>query len=170
MTIKNQLLKLKENWLLLALVIAVLLIFSGITSNLSSITNDYGYEKQAAMSSSRGMMSFDGIIPPVYQEDFAPEIKERAITKSSSLSTEIERSKFQESSERIKSLIKKNNAILLNENVNEYESGRNSYLTGYYQIKIETSKYDYLLNELKNIGELKSFNENADDITKTANV
>lgn len=168
MAIKDQISKLKENWLIVAVVLIAFIAFSGISDKISpSSIGSYSdsTEKQYA-SNSYERLSMTSSIVPGYSEGFAPETQERAITKSASISTEVERNEFQENSESIKSLIKQNNAILLNENVNEYESGRKSYLTGYYQIKIETSKYDSLVNELKNIGEIKSFSENADDITK----
>jgi hypothetical protein len=115
MTIKNQLLKLKENWLLLSLVIIVLVVFSGITSNFSPITSDYGYEKNAMPSSrSFGEAIVDGIMPPVYQEDFAPEVQKRAITKTASLSTEIKRNTFKEVDSKVKDLVKGFNFIPIN--------------------------------------------------------
>ncbi len=163
MSIKNQIQTVKENWLIAVVILVAFIAFSGMQDKISPLSN--AAEKQYADSSYERLSMASSIVPG-YQQDFAPEAQERAITKSSSISSEVERNNFQESSEKVKSLIKQNNAIILNENVNEYESGRKSYLTGYYQIKIETSKYDSLVNELKSIGELKSFSENADDITK----
>ena len=164
MTIKNQIQTVKENWLIVIVILIAFIAFSGLSNDISPL-NSGSVEKQY-FGNSYEKVSMMSSIAPGYSEDFAPEAQERSITKSSTISSEVERSKFQEGSEKIKSLIKRNNAIILNENVNEYESGRKSYLTGYYQIKVETSKYDSLVNELKDLGELKSFNENTDDITK----
>lgn len=167
MAIKNQLLKLKENWLLLVLVIISLVVFSGITSNFSPITADYGYENKAMLSPGGfGEAIADGIMPPVYQEDFAPEVQKRAITKTASLSTEIKRNTFNEVDSKVKDLVKGFNGLIINENQNKNGEGKNSHLSSSYTIKIETSKYDSLVAQLKEIGEVSFFNENAEDITE----
>ena len=56
-------------------------------------------------------------------------------------------------------------AILLNENSNKYGKTKNSYYSGSYQIKVPTSKYSLALDQLKALGEVQSFSENARDIT-----
>ena len=65
----------------------------------------------------------------------------------------------------MKSIVKSSDSYLLNENVNAYDSGRRSYKAGYYQIKVDSKKYDSIILQLKEVGEVKSFNENAEDIT-----
>ncbi|HLC99015.1 MAG TPA: DUF4349 domain-containing protein, partial [Candidatus Nanoarchaeia archaeon] len=61
--------------------------------------------------------------------------------------------------------ITSSDSYLLNENVNKYDQGRKSYYSGSYQIKIDSSKYDSVVSQIKEIGEIQSFSESADDIT-----
>ena len=168
MAIKDQLLKIKENWLLVGIVLVVLLFMSGgniplITSKIA--TSGLGFEKASVSDASYSRSGY-GIAPPqpVYG-DFAPDVADRKITKSSSLSTEVETGTFNDAVLRLKSIVKSSNSYLLNENVNKYDSGWKSYYSGNYQIKVDTKKYDDVTSQLKGIGEIKSFNENAEDIT-----
>ena len=106
-----------------------------------------------------------GIAPIYYDEGFAPEVQDRKITKTASLSTEVERGTFNSAQSRLKAVITSSDSYLLNENVNKYDQGRKSYYSGSYQIKIDSSKYDSVVSQIKEIGEIQSFSESADDIT-----
>jgi len=106
-----------------------------------------------------------GIAPIYYDEGFAPEVQDRKITKTASLSTEVERGTFSSVQSRLKAIITSSDSYLLNENVNKYDQGRKSYYSGSYQIKIDSSKYDSVVSQIKEIGEIQSFSESADDIT-----
>ena len=57
---------------------------------------------------------------------------------------------------------------MLNENVQKYDygDGRRQYYSGSYSIKVVEGKYDALTSQLKEIGEVTFFSENAEDITK----
>ena len=92
-------------------------------------------------------------------------VEERRITKSSSLSTEVEAGKFMDAESKLKSIVRSTSSYLLNENVNKYDSGWKSYYIGNYQIKVDSRKYNDIIAQLRNIGEVKSFNENAEDVT-----
>ena len=159
MTLKNQFQKLKENWLLLALVVVVLVVFSGLNPT-QTFTNKIAMDESVGLTASRS----SSFVP--YYDNFAPEAAQRFITKTSSLSTEIKRNTFQETDSKVKDLTKGFNAIIINENQNKNGEGKTSYLSSSYTMKVETSKYDSLVSQLKTIGEITSFNENSDDITE----
>jgi hypothetical protein len=161
MTLKNQFMKLKDNWLLIVLILGLFLVpmFSGSNSGV--------YAKSGIMSSDMAMpemaMARGGI---AYDESFAPDVVERKITKTSSISNEIERDQFKAAEMKLKAIVSATDSYLLNENSNRYGEGRSSYYNGYYQIKVETSKYDAVIEQLKDLGEVTSFNENKRDITE----
>ncbi|MBI3035184.1 DUF4349 domain-containing protein [Candidatus Woesearchaeota archaeon] len=168
MAIKEQLNKIKENWMLLAVALIVIVLLNIGNIPLSRQT---GIEKlafsESKMASSDAMYSRGyGIIPPAPSYgDFAPDIQDRKITKSSGISIEAETGSFKDAESRLKSIIRSSGSYLLNENVNKHDSGWESYYSGNYQIKVDTKKYNDVIAQLKNIGEVKSFSENAEDVT-----
>ena len=170
MTLKDQWKTIKENWLI-ALLVIVLLVFSVFGGGLGSSVGGIAAYKSAAgygltMAESAAAPSYGrGIAPIYYDEGFAPEVQDRKITKTASLSTEVERGTFNSAQSRLKAVITSSDSYLLNENVNKYDQGRKSYYSGSYQIKIDSSKYDSVVSQIKEIGEIQSFSESADDIT-----
>ena len=167
MTIKDQLNKVKENWLILAVVVVLFLFMSG--GNLFSIKSLGGgmdsVMKESAMYAPSVDLAYSrGGIYPV-NGDFAPETEERKITKTASMTNEVERGDFWDAESKLEAIIKSSDSYLLNQNVNKYGTNRKSYYQGSYQIKVDTEKYDSIIGQLKNIGEVKSFNENTVDIT-----
>lgn len=160
MTMKDQFKKIKENWLIAVLIVGVLLVsLFGSTGNVMQ-TFAGGYDKVGyaeAMPMMERAISYDG--------DFAPEVEERKITQSASLSSEVERGEFKEAEMKLKAIVKATDSYLLNENVNKYDRGMGSYYSGYYQLKVDTKKYDVIIGQLKEIGEIESFSENARDVT-----
>ncbi|MBU0471421.1 MAG: DUF4349 domain-containing protein [Nanoarchaeota archaeon] len=168
MALKDQFFKLKDNWLVILLVVVVLgasSLFGGGSGGLMKSAN-YALSNYDSMAVSESAY-YDGgrSYMPSPQQDFAPDVEERKITKTASLSTEVERGSFFDSDAKAKAIIKSSDSYLLNQNSNLYGTGLNSYRSGYYSIKVETDKYDSVLIQLKEIGEVKSFNENALDIT-----
>lgn len=164
MSVKDQFNKMKENWLMVVLALVVVLFLSGGNGIVSdSIGNIQSFGK-----------SFDGGVAeigiasyyPGVGGGFAPEIEERKIVKSSSLSTEINRGKFVEAEAELKNIISNSGAYLLNERVNKNGEGWRASLSGYYSLKVETGKYDSVIAQLKEIGEVQSFNENMLDVTE----
>ena len=118
------------------------------------------------MAKSESYNSRGGYYPgPSYGDDFAPEVEERVIVKNSYLNSEVEQGTFYENEQRLKDIIQTSDAFLLNENVNEYETNWNSYFSGSYSIKVPAGKYDAVLSQLREIGELQSFSDNSQDIT-----
>ena len=166
MTIKSQLSKIKENWLLLVIVLVVLVLLnSGNIGSLgvSSLAERTGLGKMAAQDSSYS--GGYGIIPQPPYGDFAPDAVDRKITKSSSISIETETGSFKDAESKLKSVVKSTNSYLLSENVNKYDSGWKTYYSGTYQIKVDSRKYNDIIAQLNGIAEVKSFSENTEDIT-----
>jgi len=163
MGIKDQLIKLKENWLLIAIVLVILFVFMGGSNVLSGISRSLGSTQYyndglAEASYAKGGYYYD-------EGDFAPEVQERQVIKTASMSTEVEKNDYKDAEARLKNIVSATGSYLLTENVNKNGEGWKAYYSGYYQIKVDTSKYDSVVSQLKEIGEVISFNENARDVT-----
>ncbi len=160
MTFKDQWNTIKENWILALIVLIVLFVpvFSGSTGSFSK-----GMIGTSDMMMESAMVAKGGVY---YDDSFAPEIEERKITKSASLSTEVERGEFKQEELALKGLITSVNGILINENSNLYGEGKTAYYYGYYTVKVPTSVYGDFVEQLKLLGEVQSFNENSRDITE----
>ena len=163
MTIQEQLVKIKENWLMLVLILAVIIFLKG--GSIPMLSTGVVSEKLMAADASYSRTGY-GFLPPVpAQEDFAPDVQDRKITKSSSMSIETPTGSFSDAESKLKSVVRSSGSYLLNENVNKYDSGWKSYYSGSYQIKVDSRKYNDVIAQLKGIGEVKSFSENAEDVT-----
>src|SRR3989344_2826193 len=162
MSIKKQFETLKENWLLALIMLIVL--------GAVFLTDNQGINPLARLSAdqqesfAQGGIAAKSYMP--YQQDFAPNVQERIITKTSSLNIETKTGKFKEAESQVKSITSSTDSILLNENINSYDYGKKTYYSGSYEIKVETTKYQSILEQLKKIGEVKSFNENSNDETQ----
>ncbi len=165
MAFKDQLNKLKENWLLVALFL-VLLVVVPLFSGGGVISNSLGY--------SNGY-SFGGAVPEelssyksMVSNDFGDSagVTDRKITKTAWLNSEIELGKFAEAEQKLKDIVTSTDSYLLNENVNIYDSGKKAYHSGSYTLKVDTKKYEDIVSKLKAIGEVTSFSDNAQDITE----
>lgn len=187
MTIRQQMIKLKENWLLVvvALFLVVFVGFGNIFSSFGSYSSGYsggynGYSEEgyaleaavapsgiAASKASRGYAPTiaydDGLI---YDDNFAPEVSDRKVTSTSYLTTEVETGKFRSAEEKFKAILVSSNTLLLNEDVQVSEYGRHAFLRGDYVIKVKSEKADALLVQLKEIGEVVSFSQNKQDVTE----
>jgi hypothetical protein len=164
MGIKDQFNKLKDNWLIIVLAVLVLLVFGGNLGSFSAIKSMTAGQYVDSFAAERSI----GYSPSYYPgvgEDFAPEVEDRLIVKTASLSTEIERGEFQDAQSKVKSITTASSAYVLDENVRKSGQGRKSYFTARYQIKVDVRKYDSVVAQLKDIGEVQSFVENTDDIT-----
>jgi len=166
MGIKEQLIKLKENWLIAVIIVVLFLLFTGIGSLSSSVGRYSSFEKSYASTSSEMAQSdYRGGGVSISSSSFAPEVQNRLITKTASLSTEVEKGDFKDAESKLKSIVSASNSYMLNQNVNAYNNGKRAYSVGSYQIKVDATKYDAVIQQLKDIGEVKSFNENSQDIT-----
>ena len=160
--IKNQLNKLRENWLLLVIALVLVLLVSGVRLPSRIAYSTMGGAPMVEMAYDEGVRaskSFYG------GGDFAPEIEERIITKTASLSTETGRGTFHGQEAVLKGIVTSSDSYLLSENVQKYGEGWRAYYQGNYQIKIDTSKYEAVLAQLKMMGEVQSFGEDMEDIT-----
>lgn len=164
MALKDQWKKIKDNWLLavVILLLAVLLYFSATSSYTTSFAGKAMpmYEEAAEFVGGRGMglVAYDG-------EDFAPDVTERKITKTASLNSEIGRGEFHDAEQKLKAIVSSTDSFLLSENAQKNGRGKDSYFSGYYSLKVDTAKYDAVISQLKELGEVTSFNENMRDVT-----
>lgn len=180
MTLKKQIDTLKNNWLIVAIIVVLLGVFmyapsSNIGEMGKAYTNqyaDYGFAEPEAMAydsyyagSARSGIAYD--LYYSYSSDFAPEVEERMLKKTATVSTEIERGGFDKAASELKGIVTASEAFILYENVNNQGPEGFKYKVGRYNIKVETSKYDAVVSQLKAIGEVQSFNENANDVTGT---
>jgi len=157
MGIKDQLYKIKDNWLLIAAIVTFLLF-----ANLGVLNpGSFSLDKSMGMSESiRDSPGYDG-----YNNDFAPEEEERKKIKTASMSTETERGQFHSEEQKLKNIVSASGSYVLNENVNKHGVDRKSFYSGSYQLKVDTSKYTSVITQLKDIGEIQSFRESETDIT-----
>ena len=163
MSIRKQFDTIKNNWLMIVLILVVVMFLSGngvVNSGLNVVKGiGQSFDRVSEVASS-DMMRYPGV-----SNDFAPEVEERKIVKSSSLSSEIDRGEFSEAEIKLKNIISSSGAYLLNERVDKNGKGWKVYYSGQYSLKVDTSKYDAILSQLKEIGEVQNFNENTDDVT-----
>ena len=171
MSFKKQVQTIRDNWLIVvALVVLVLFMnmggISSISQSFNAVSRDMmgGSMDYAESAPSMGRMMSP--VPPYGYDSFAPQIEERKITKSANLHQEVEQGMFSSAEQQLKGSLASTKSILLNENVNVYESGRKQYRSASYQIKVPLANYDALVASLKSIGEVKSFSESQDDITQ----
>ncbi len=171
MSFKEQLQKLKENWLLIVLgllILVVLFSFVGGGINLkagnsrdSAMYGNLMYDMPAQQSR---MYSTD----PYSQKqtsDFSPEVEVRKITKSLNLRLETNVGKFNEIDVRIKSIANTSNSYILSENTTSRKSGSRNIYTGNYTIKVDSIKLDDMVLQLKDLGTVISLNQSATDVT-----
>lgn len=93
--------------------------------------------------------------------DFAPDVEEREIAKTATLSTEIQRGTFEQRSLQLRSIVDVAQGFILNENIREVRDARR----GDYSIKVPADSYDSVTQQLKDLGDVESFTENARDVT-----
>jgi hypothetical protein len=159
--LKKQFKKVSENWLLIVLFVFVLLIFSGLSlfsTNLSigkgMVASDMAMSPEIGYDTSYGRSN----------ESFAPDVETRLIIKNASINLEIKNKHFSAAESEIKTILDGVDAYIINENVSESEKGLKR---GYYNIRVDSKKLDYLSSQLRNIGKLKHFSESGTDITGT---
>ncbi|MBI1968500.1 DUF4349 domain-containing protein [Candidatus Woesearchaeota archaeon] len=163
MTLKTQFQKLKENWLLILLVLLVVFFIPILSGSQQLLPSFSTFERALGESQIAGTKMGS----PIYDGGgFAPEATDRKITKTASLSTEVEQGTFKEAESQLKSVVTAAEAFLLNENVQKYDSGRKAYYSGNYYIKVEASKYAAVTAQLRQIGDVQFFQESAEDITE----
>ena len=146
------------------IIVAVPLLFMGIISPVSMSKTqglNYGEAAYDSVSSAGGY----GSMPRLSTQDFAPEVEERQLIKTSSASLEIERGQFYEAQDKVKNILTASGAFILSENFRSIGEGSYTYKTNTFQLKIETSKYDAVVEQLKDVAEITSFQQTATDVT-----
>ncbi|HIH25132.1 TPA: DUF4349 domain-containing protein [Candidatus Woesearchaeota archaeon] len=166
MGFKEQLNKIKENWLLIAIVLLLLIVVTSGSSVMRVGTSSMSKSMEYAGASYDSARYNSGYYPPTPSEgDFAPGEENRILTKSASLSAEITRGTFDTAATNLKGIIGSSKSIILSENVQKYGEPSKEYRQGSYQLKVPVEKYDTVIAQLKGLGEVKNFNENTQDIT-----
>jgi len=166
MAIKKQLQTIKDNWLIAVIVLVLFMFLSGGMNMFGSMSRSLGSANFAMQE--MAMDSYSGGYAKsnsYYESDFAPEVEERLITKTTSMSTEVKRGMFDDAETKLNSIIKSSDSYLLNQNSRKNGVGLAAYKSGSYTIKVDSEKYDAVIAQLKEIGDVKSFSENARDIT-----
>ena len=109
---------------------------------------------QMASRSLSGGFMMDSVESMVYSEkayypgavgsaDFAPDVQERKIVTTTSMSTEVKRGEFDSAAAKLKSIASASDSFILSENVNKYGTKRKAYFVGSYQVKVDVEKYDF---------------------------
>ncbi len=172
--IKDQFRKIKDNWLLVLLIVVLLLVpsFLGNITQLPGamgrVVYDTVYDNTAEkMLYAPSMVgsTYSSYAPESYAPDFAPEIEDRKIVKTTNLGVEVEHGAYQTAEQKLLSIVSTTDTILLNRNVNTYDFGSRASSTGNYGIKVDIKKYDAVIVQLKEIGTVISFDEGANDVT-----
>lgn len=169
MKIMNLLAKARKHWFILVLILAVLVVSSVVNDDFGyAVQSPAGYDYTNYPSSRRisNVAGSDGvnalrIAPPVYEENWHPEVERREIEKNAYLSLETKRGKFQESDENLRSLVKLSDSFILYETVNRYDDVTH----GSYTIKVANHKYEFFVTQAKALGTVLSFNDYSQDIT-----
>lgn len=165
MSLKEQFEKLKENWLLILLVVLVL----GTMIYLPNISVGSNY-----MSGNYASDSALGGYSPSYakesylnyqNQNFSPEVLNRKIVKTSNLGIETKIGKFKETDSQVRDVVKGTESIIITENIYSNKVDSKEIFTGNYTIKVKTDKLDLVTNQLKTLGKVTSFNQGADDVT-----
>ena len=157
MTFKEQLGKLKDNWLIIVLLVLVVALFAG---------GDLFRGGGMLGASNKALYAADSMgYAPSAQGGFAPEVEDRVIQRSASLSEEVERGRFDEALSALKAIAADSGSIILNENINRYGEPGKEYRRGSFQVKIPVDEYDGTVSRFKGVAKVTSFSENSLDVT-----
>ncbi len=169
MSFKEQVDKLKNNWLMIVLIIVVLLLVLTFSGSANYNTRALYSSQVAGGYSESAMMDYDvrtSYTQPSSQgTDFAPEVELRKIVKNANLRLELKLGTFHETDSKIKSIANTSNSYILSENISSRKSGSKNVYTGNYVIKVESTKLDAMVNQLKDLGDVTSIYSGATDVT-----
>ncbi|MBI4144770.1 DUF4349 domain-containing protein [Candidatus Woesearchaeota archaeon] len=175
MAIRDQLTKLKDNWLLILLPLVLFFLLAGGLSGLSGLVSDVAFSPGASSGYAQPSIGYDGGYP---SQSYAPSGAREAtstsvdatagqlIAKTASMETKVERGTFLDEEASLKSIVQSSDAQLLQQNVQTYGEGISQYRAGSYRVKVDADKYEELVSKLGEIGEMDSFRETADDVTQ----
>lgn len=121
MGFKEQLNKIKENWLLIAIVLLLLIVVTSGSSVMRIGTSSMSKSMEYGGASYDSARYNNGYYPPAPRdENFAPGEENRILTKSASLSAEITRGTFDTAATNLKGITSSSKSIVLSENVQKY--------------------------------------------------
>jgi len=155
----------QKYWWIFLVVIAIVLMFGYFGVLSPSAMRAAGNYEMSTLGSYDKSYGGSGSLYPTSNQDFAPDIEERQLIKTSSLSVETKRGEFDRVQSGVNNIVKASGAFVLSENFQVLGKGSQAYKTNNYQIKIETSKYDSVVAQLRELGGIVSFSETATDIT-----
>lgn len=162
MSLKEQLQNLKNNWLIFVLavvVIGTMLLLPNI-SRSSSYSANYAIDAVQAYGGYQNSKVFYN-----NSTNFAPEVINRKIVKTFNLGVEIKIGKFQDTDSRLREILKSSDSIIINENIYSRKNNSKEIFTGNYTIKVKNTELDNLTNQLKALGKVTNYNQEADDVT-----
>ncbi|MFC1686085.1 DUF4349 domain-containing protein [Nanoarchaeota archaeon] len=174
--LKDTLEKAKKNWF--AILVVIILLFLAVQMNpldyAGSSDSSYDYKSSPSGGGVPSLEEarFDSVASPgspgVSRAEVQSTPEPRKVTKTARMTNEVEHGEYESASEQVKEIVSSSGSILLNEDVDRFETEREGvyYHIGDYEIKIEVDKYDSVLEELKLVGEVDSFNERTRDITE----
>lgn len=174
MAIKDQLSKLKDNWLLILIPLVLLFMFAGGFSWLPALIGGFAPSSYESAPSGDYGSSFGGIpdisaAPRASSGSFgepSTAAKDRMIAKTAGMDANVERGAFPDAEAELNAIVESSGAYLLEQNVQTYDEGIAQYKVGRYRIKIDAAKYDEVIPRLKELGKLDSFTEDAEDVTQ----
>ena len=164
MSLKEQLEKLKNNWLIFILAIVVI----GAMMLLPNISRGSIYSSNYAMDVAQGYGgSYESYSKALYNNstNFAPDVLNRKIVKTSNLGIETKIGNFKNVDSKVRDVVKGTESIIINENIFSNKVDSREIFTGNYTIKVKNSELDTLTNQLKTLGKVTGFNQGADDVT-----
>lgn len=138
-------------FILLAFLLSFFTIFRGASfassGSIATMDSTVGYRSSYGYDQAMG--------------DFAPQVEEREIAKTASLQSKVDRGDFDQKNTQTHSIIQSQSGFILNENVRETRGAKR----GDYSIKIPRDNYQSTIDQLKQLGEIQAFTENAIDVT-----
>ncbi len=157
----NEIIKhIKINWKNYLIAFLAILIFIGpISYNLSNGLMQNGAVFQATDSSrnmqlSKGISSFES----ASIDNFAGERK-----KTKTANGQVKTENYDNSKTELQNILEKYETIILSENENKDSK---DYRNFYINVKIDSTKLDNLINDIKNLGDVEYLNINSNDVTE----
>ena len=177
MAIKEQFRTLKNNWLIILIILVLVVLFLGgfpsaliesFKSGSESYSSDYNYGSSGggyAEAAPNRMLTESAPMPsPTETGDVLKD--ERKITTTTNLNTQVESGQFMPAAQKLKSIIIASSALLLQEDVARLGEDKKAYYDGRYSLKVESSTLDAVVAQLKEIGKVTSFTQAKEDITE----
>jgi bacterioferritin (cytochrome b1) len=171
MSVKDQFIKLKENWLLVLILLIVLVVaiplISGVGSSIRGLgSTSYSMDSALGGAYTESYSKMSNSYYPGTTNSFAPGVTDRLVTKNASSSIEVQRGTFNQAQSRLEDYVKTMDGYLLNASSNlNGDRKANQYYSGYYTIKVESKKYSSFVNQINNLGKVTYFNESTEDVT-----